>query len=319
MKIDFECELEFHDAPLLFQYIRILGAKRTMWRREAGLIDTVVLGSSHGDFSFNPKYFRNSFNMCCRSQDLKYSFLLHDRLSRYCPKIKNIILYYSIFSPGGFSELSPVEGEIFPALNELFRLGVDYSQEKLSFLAKKISGKLNEYSIDIDGFRGFFPSEGKVFIPESDGAEKRVEDHLRFNRITGAHIWLVRMILLAKKLKQNIYIVIPPVRSDYKSATRKLIGGNMDVLFSDLHDVVSNYNLDYECKILNFMDSDKFKDEHFGDFDHMLPEGEGVEILANLIFDEVKSNQNRKWGRIFKRPVALDRGSGLLPILPTSR
>jgi hypothetical protein len=79
--------MEIQITPLLKESIILLGAKRTMLHKEKEGIDTVVVGSSHGDFGFNPSYFPNSFNLC-RSQDLKHSFYLHRHISENYPKVK---------------------------------------------------------------------------------------------------------------------------------------------------------------------------------------------------------------------------------------
>ena len=71
---------EMNMNPLLRESILIIGAKRTMLQKAKESIDTLVVGSSHGDFGFNPTYFPNSFNLCCRSQDLKHSYYLYKNL-----------------------------------------------------------------------------------------------------------------------------------------------------------------------------------------------------------------------------------------------
>jgi len=88
--------------------------------------------------------------------------------------------------------------------------------------------------------------------------------------------------MLAKALGQNVYIVIPPVRRDYKAAT----GRDFNYLFKDLISLLESLNAfhpDLKVKIINGFDDEDFKDEHFGDFDHLLPTGKGAEILTGKI------------------------------------
>ena len=101
-------------------------------------LDTIALGSSHGDHSFNPLYFPNSFNLCCSSQDLNHSFLLYEHIIKNYPNIKNLILYYSIFSSGWNMLKSDSEKYISVTLNELFALGIEYEDEELNSEFNKI-------------------------------------------------------------------------------------------------------------------------------------------------------------------------------------
>ncbi len=62
-------------------------------------IQTLVLGSSHGHYAFLPKE-ETEFNLSIRSQDLYYSYKLYQKYASKLSNLKNIILFYSVFSPG---------------------------------------------------------------------------------------------------------------------------------------------------------------------------------------------------------------------------
>jgi hypothetical protein len=173
------------------------------------------------------------------------------------------------------------ENEICPALNELFDLGIEYEQEKLKSLSNDIRGKLGNFSIDIEGVRGFLPIAGKNFFLESYGTQKRANDHLKFNKITEANLYLRRILLLATQLRQRVCIVIPPVRSDYRAA----IGQDSKSLFKSLFEVLHDFNLGCDIELLNCFDDETFSDTSFGDFDHLFPLGEGTQVLTRLIFN----------------------------------
>jgi len=258
----------------------IIGAKRTMLQKEKDSLDTLVVGSSHGDFGFNPTYFPSSFNLCCRSQDLKHSFFLYKHITENYPKIKNLVLYYSVFSPGSFLERSPTEKFISPALNELFNLNIEYDDEELNCEFEKIKNKLTDASFDSSGIRGFLPNDFKGFFPESYGAINRANDHMKYNKKEGANLYLIRTLLLAKHLKHKVCITIPPVRSDFKKAT----GMEFNSLFKSLLDILNNFHLDHHVELINGFDSELFSDNHFGDYDHLLPLGKGTELLSELIY-----------------------------------
>lgn len=80
--------MEIKLSPLLNKAIRTLAAKRTMLKREKDTIETIVVGSSHGDFGFDPRYCDNSFNLCYRSLDLKHSFGLYSYVCNTLPNLK---------------------------------------------------------------------------------------------------------------------------------------------------------------------------------------------------------------------------------------
>jgi len=128
--------------------------KNAAWN--AGSLKTIVMGSSHGDYGFNPHYCELSFNLCCRSQDLKHSFHLYKHVNAIAPNLKNLVLFYSIFSPGNRMENSPGEKDICPAINEIFELGLDYQDEHLATLSDNIRGHLVRFEFDVEGHAGFF-------------------------------------------------------------------------------------------------------------------------------------------------------------------
>lgn len=262
--------------------ILLLSAKRKMLRGMQDSLKTVVMGSSHGDYGFDPDYCDSSFNLCCRSQDLKHTFHLYKHVNAIAPNLKNLVLFYSIFSPGNRMENSLGEKDICPALNEIFELGLDYQDEHLAMLSDSIKGQLAHFDFDIEGHAGFFPAAEKFFYPEAYGAQQRANEHLKLNINSEAQDFLWDTLMLAKASGQRVYIVIPPVRRDYKAAT----GRDFNYLFRDLISLVESlntYHPDLKVEMINGFDDEDFKDEHFGDFDHLLPTGKGTEILTGKI------------------------------------
>lgn len=84
--------------------------------------------------------------------------------------------------------------------------------------------------------------------------------------------WLNKMIELADHLGHRIWIVIPPVRSDFKNELPK-----SEVLFSKL------YNMDIgQHTILDLYDDDKFDDSDMGDTDHLNEKG-AIKITAEVL------------------------------------
>lgn len=281
-----EISTEFQSYPLFLHVIVVLGAKRTMLAIAKNDIRTLVVGSSHGDYGFNPEYCAKSFNLCHRSQDLKHSYLLYKKSIEICPNIKNSVVFYSIFSSGSFIEKSPSTSEISPAVNEIFTLGIKYTDKKLTKLADGIKGKLDNLSVGLEGSSGFLPTINIEFGRESYGVQKRAAEFLRRNKEHGANAYLLEIIALAKTLGHKLYVVIPPVRSDLKVAT----GGSGDVLFHGLFEIISKCKNESDITLFNFYDSNLFLDEYFGDFDHLVPLGNGTKLLSSMINDAINSN-----------------------------
>lgn len=274
--------MDIQVTPLLKDSILLLSAKRKMLHDMREQLTTLVVGSSHGDYGFDPQYSRGSFNLCCRSQDLKHTLHLYQHVTQVAPNLQTLVLFYSVFSPGNFMEKSPGEKEICPAINELFHLGLDYEDPQLRELSENIKGRLDDFTVDIDGRAGFFPVIGKGFFPQSYGVTQRADDHLKLNRKEDANVFLLNTLLHAKASNHNVVIVIPPVRQDYKLAC----GGDFEILFKDLLlilEMMKTLSPDLAINLINAFDDDEFKDEFFGDFDHLLPEGEGTKRLSMKI------------------------------------
>ena len=160
-------------TPLLKTSILLLSAKRKMLRGMQGSLKTIVMGSSHGDYGFDPGYCDSSFNLCCSSQDLKHSFHLYKHVTIIAPKLKKLVVFYSIFSPGNRMENSTSEKYICPAINELFEVELDYQDEHLATLSDNIRGHFEYFNFDIEGHAGFLPTTEKFFFPEDYGVVQR--------------------------------------------------------------------------------------------------------------------------------------------------
>ncbi len=256
-----------------------------MLRSDHSDLTTIVLGSSHGDFGFNPAYFPGSFNLCCASQDLKHSYLLYRHVVENYKRITNVVLFYSVFSPGWNLQRNPSEKCVGMALDELFNLNIPHDYEELQGEFLKIRGRLNHLNFDSNGYRGFLQDRGKTYFPLSYGASKRAADHLRWNSSHGENLHLLRLLLCARQHNHQVSIVVPPARSDYKDALNKGFG----LLFSSLQEILYEFHIDFEVKLVNAFDSQIFEDAHFGDFDHLLPTGNGTERLTRLIWEACRN------------------------------
>lgn len=255
-------------------HLEYMSLKKTMFDK-AKNIDTLALGSSHGDYAFNPEHFPSSFNLCCGSQDLKNAFLIYKKIIESDKKLKNIILFYSVFSPGHNLEKSPYR--MIPlAINKIFNLGINYSQEDLKYY-NNLEIKIEKNKIKKPLLNGYIPLN-KNFFPESYTVERRVSEHLKLNKIETENSYLIDIIKLAKN-KHKLYIVMPPARSDYKKTA-----GNSSNLFKSLYEIVDEHSTENNIEIIDFYNSNIFLDSYFGDFDHLIPLGEGSKCFSKELY-----------------------------------
>jgi hypothetical protein len=77
-----------------------LNKKRT-FDKKVRVIETVSLGSSHCEFGFNHQYMSSlSFNYGLTSLDLYSCFMLYKFFCKKAARLKNVALFYSVFSNG---------------------------------------------------------------------------------------------------------------------------------------------------------------------------------------------------------------------------
>jgi hypothetical protein len=264
-------------TPTLQESILYQASKRTALRRHREHVRTLVIGSSHGDYAFDPAHCPDSFNLCSRSQDLLHSSLLYRRASEQCPNLQNLVIFYSVFSPG-FTMARSSEKELCPALNEIWSLGLHYEDDLLQTLSAHIRGRLEDLQIEI-GDRGYMPAFCKGLFAESYGAARRAADHVKRSRRDGSDLYLVRMLIEARQRGQQVLIVIPPARSDYREA----LGRPTQAIYAGLFELAADPAWGGPVRILNALDEIAFDDREFGDFDHLRPLGLGTQRLTRRI------------------------------------
>lgn len=259
--------------------LQYLQSKRNMLMRENGDLRMLVLGSSHGDYAFNPAFCPGSFNLCSRSQDFQYSLLMYEKWAPQCPQLKSVILFCSVFSPGFVLEKSPSQAPLAPLLNEVFTLGQRYEAGPLARIADAVRGQADNADFYLEGENGFLPGFEKELLPDEYGADKRAYEHLKYNRRQGGLPYLAGIAQMSKNLGHSIHIALSPARPDYRKALRL----NANDLFESTFKTLRDLNMDSSAHVLNFFDSPLFSDADYGDFDHLHPLGAGVEKLSKEI------------------------------------
>lgn len=246
-------------------------AKADAFSLNRGMLQTLVLGSSHGDYGFVPA--EGSFNLCGASQDLYTSYELYRR-SGELPKLNTVILFYSVFSSGSETEKT-VERERCLYYRKFW--GVPYRFNDESFWKPKEVHleawlKIREKKANPD-YRGLGDYRG--FLPPSSSVSDRVVSHLKNNRRNNGQVQYVeKMAELAKERGHKFVIVIPPFRRDYMD----LLPPYAEV-FGDLLTILRRH---HDVHLLSFFGDSSFADSDFGDMDHLNRHGAG-KLTAKIV------------------------------------
>jgi len=262
-----------------------LGAKRVMLEQARETLETIALGGSQGAHAFDPGQLPNAFNLCFRSLDLKHCYSLYQRTITLCPNLKNLVLFYSVASPGFMLERDPDEADIGPLASALFDLDMEYQSERLTRLSDALAKQMQdgmaatlaEEASRLDGRDGFLPNDGGGVAGGEFKA--RLLSQIKLNYETGADYYLLKILALANRLGHAVTIVVPPVTSLY----RNTLNARSSILFRELIEVLELLPWSMPIKVLNAYDDDAYEDGFFLDEDHLDPHGEGAGMLSRAI------------------------------------
>lgn len=236
-------------------------------------IETLVVGSSHGYYGYRAEEKYHEFNACEPSQDLYYSYEIYKKFSD-APRLKNIILFFSVFSPGLILELI---GECWRCdfyyffYDIPYRFFGEYSAKKIEPLFTPFILKSKKLPLDLK----YLGNSDYSYVSPIN-AKTRAEGHMKSNKRRNENqTWFVEMaIKLAREKNQNLYVVIPPARSDYISHLPP---------FEEMFDELTA--LEKDIKILSFLRDSCFLDSDFIDTDHL--NEEGAKKLTMLIREKI--------------------------------
>lgn len=241
-------------------------------------IETIILGSSHAQLGYRAT--KNEFNLGLSFQDLYYSYKLYEKFNN--PSLKNIVLFYSVFSPGNQTIKTR-----FADVSSIYKVvcGIDYQDEKevkKQKLKRSESYLKNQYKKFIKNFvfesnyRGNENTYITCFKPPY--ASERAEKHYKNNQRNNNQTKYVGMINnLVKQSGANLLVVIPPVTKAYKNFLPE-----SKELFKELFCLAENSDIN----ILNLYSEDLFEDCEFVDWDHLNIEG------ANKLTKIINKNLN---------------------------
>ncbi len=240
-------------------------------------IDTLILGSSHGAAGFiSNQYSANSFNLASASQDLYYSYHLLKYCKNELKNLKNIYLFFSVFS-FGFDLQKTIEKQRCAFFKYLFNIPYKYDADiELEVYYKQIKKYYKNFKKYISS-NGYI--EQQIFFPSDYPINERAKTHLRENQRENDQMdYLRKIIETCKQDNINLKIIIPPLRNDFYNLLP-----DENILFAKL------YQQDNLPEIFSFWKNEIFKDSDFGDFDHL--NYSGARKLTSLIKDKVGLNE----------------------------
>ena len=237
----------------------------------ADQIESLALRGSVADYAFFDENNGPNYNLGLTSSSLHETYQLYKNSIDFLPKLQNIIIFFPPNSPG-FELTKTSEKYRCVAYGHFFDIPYQDARDISRRIERRIIKKcesLTAPNIPIL-YRGY---DNKKYLGSDHDVVKRAKAHLRENqREPDQMCWLNKIIELADQLGHRIWIVIPPVKSDFKNELPK-----SEVLFSKL------YNMDIgQHTILDFYDDDRFDDSDMGDTDHLNEKG-AIKITAKIL------------------------------------
>lgn len=231
---------------------------------------TLILGSSHGIYGY--KAIDGEYNLALSSQDLYYSYKLYEKYLKELPNLKNVILFYSVFSNGFILDKTGEKQRVL-AYKNLFKLPV--LNDCLYFKIYNLSfpyylGKVKKRPIICNHGNIENP---KFFVSEEITPELRAKQHLKNNlRPNKQNYWVENLINLAKENNHKVYIILSPATNAYKNCLPE-----SKELFKDILDLIC----DKDINLIDLYNSEMFTEDDFGDLDHL--NSKGAEKLSNYV------------------------------------
>ena len=243
-------------------------------------IETLVLGSSHGEYGFianKPK----EYNLSASYQDLYYSYNLYKKFNT--KELKNIILFYSVFSPGN----QLIKTKYYHICSQYKILAdIDYQCSEV-LIDKDIDSIEKDNIVCINKLRKDIKINKSdrgnclsyAFPCRTDNVQSRTIPHYKNNqRNNNQNKYLQLLIDEAQECNQKVIIVLSPATSEYKKELP-----SSKCLFKEVFDLIEE-NLYQNAKIINLYDME-FSKNLFGDWDHL--NKDGAEIVSKIIRDQM--------------------------------
>lgn len=283
IKLDFNKKLRTRkkNKPLKFDkmqqmYALIFAKNLRSFFRKNDNATTLVLGSSTARCSFIEDEY--SINMSTDAQDLYYSYQIFEKFGYQMPNLKNLIIYYDVFTSGNDLDVSMMQ--FSTAYYKVF-MDIPY-KNKLNVIQKNIldfenilrkSGKfINKKINDIDENIMLIQHGG---MQTNEELRNWAKAELKLAYKTNMLKYLSLLLNRTKDL--NVYIILAP-----RHPIALDVYPQVSELYKDLYDLIQEKN-NQNIKIVNCFD--KFEKDEFVDLLHL--NSKGAEKITKMIKDAI--------------------------------
>lgn len=267
--------------------------KAAQLKLEKNEIETLILGSSHSMYGFNPKYFKKpAFNLGHVSQTVDLDYHLLKNYIQELPKLENVILRMSYTTLHEQIKEGP-EAFRLKDYNLYYNLGVSnnlkFQSEVLSVKLKNNVTRLYDYYFDDSSPINVTPKGWGIF--ENEHAEEEI--NVLGRSVAKKHTattnelvkenskFLEKIVQLCQKNNINIVLVTLPA---HKSYIENLNQEQLNTVLTLAEKLEKKYN---NCTYLNFLEHKDFKNKDFYDGDHLNKNGSKK---LSLLVDEFLNN-----------------------------
>lgn len=260
-------------------------------------IETLILGSSHSFYGFNPEYFSsNTFNASHISQSLNYDFEILKKYQDKFQNLKTIVLPISYFTLFGKLEAG---SESWRVKNYVIYYGMN-SSKSLIVYSEVLSNRINvnfkrmvsyyllsnsTISCSNLGWGTNYNSKNAKDLIESGktAAKRHTRDDInsyKYQEIFNDNKLILNSIIQwCKKNNINVLLLTPPAFETYR---QNLNSEQLNTTINTTSEICSKYD---NCIYLNLLSDTNFVSRDFYDADHLSEIG--AKKLSELINEKI--------------------------------
>jgi hypothetical protein len=268
--------------------------KKQYLDKNSSEIETLILGSSHSFYGFNPEYFRsNTFNASHISQSLNYDFEILNKYQDKFKNLKTIVLPISYFTLYGKLEAG---SESWRVKNYIIYYGlssskslVDYSEvlsNRININIKRIASNyiLGNSTISCTdlGWGTSYKSKNARDLTETGktAASRHTREDInsdKYQDIFNDNILILESIIQwSKDNDVKVLLLTPPAFETYR---QNLNQEQLKITVNTASDICSKYE---NCKYYNLLTDTNFVAIDFFDADHLSEIGaKKLSVLIN--------------------------------------
>jgi len=268
--------------------------KKQYLDKNSSKIETLILGSSHSFYGFNPEYFRsNTFNASHISQSLNFDFEILKKYQDKFLNLKTIVLPISYFTLFGKLEAG---SESWRVKNYIIYYGLNSSKSLVDY-SEVLSNRINVNIKRIESYYLFgnstisctdlgwgtsYNSKNARDLAETGktAAKRHTREDInsdKYQEIFNDNILILNSIIeWCKKNNVNVLLLTPPAFETYR---QNLNPEQLNTTINTTSGICSKYD---NCIYLNLLSDTNFVATDFFDADHLSEIGaKKLSVLIN--------------------------------------